>query len=62
VHGFACAENLVSDANLTRTLEEVEIFENSLLYVEEIVPGTQLKWVEEFETDLHRVAIKFNSP
>ena len=48
---------------MEKTLEELNIFEGILLYVEDNSLQTdKLKWSEEFENDSHRLTIKFNSP
>ena len=63
VYGIDSLERLTQGSSLLKTLEDLEIPENAIVYVEEHREGQkQFSWQEEFELDLHRLSIKFNSP
>ena len=61
--GQASAEILTKEDNMGKTFVELKLFENMILYVEEIEsPDSPCRWTTEFEKDAHRCKIRFNNP
>ena len=61
--GQPSAEILSKEGNTGKTFLELKLFENMILYVEEIESQeSACKWATEFEKDAYRRKIRFNNP
>ncbi|KRX10676.1 hypothetical protein PPERSA_08671 [Pseudocohnilembus persalinus] len=61
-HGQQITEEISNESNLKLSLDELNIYENSILYIEEKKEGKNLNWPEQFEVQQHKINIKFNTP
>eukprot|EP01016_Furgasonia_blochmanni_P000858 TRINITY_DN10277_c0_g1_i3.p1 TRINITY_DN10277_c0_g1~~TRINITY_DN10277_c0_g1_i3.p1 ORF type:complete len:605 (+),score=136.12 TRINITY_DN10277_c0_g1_i3:113-1816(+) len=62
-YNYMNADELSSPENYEKSLSQVRVFENQILYVES-VDSAELpsKWLGEFDKETNRLMIKFNTP
>ena len=66
--GFMTPELLTVKDNYEKLLDDLNILDGNLLYVELIndttktIENYEFKWIAEFQNDMYRIKIRFNSP